>query len=51
MTGATLTTTIDDRQARRAFAALQKLMADTTPVMRAIGVGFSGNVQDCFQTR
>ena len=48
MTGATLTITIDDRQARRAFAALQKLMADTTPVMRAIGVGLRRNVHDRF---
>lgn len=48
MTGATLDIRIDDREAKRAFAALQKLMADTTPVMKAIGVGLRRNVHDRF---
>jgi phage virion morphogenesis protein len=48
MTGATLDVKIDDREAKRAFRALQKLMADTTPVMKAIGVGMVRNVHDRF---
>ena len=48
MTGAALTIAVDDKEARRAFAALQKLMADTTPVMKAIGVGLRRTVHDRF---
>ncbi|MCX5497318.1 phage virion morphogenesis protein [Kaistia dalseonensis] len=48
MTGVSLSTTIDDREARRAFGALQRLMADTTPIMAAIGTGLVRNVHDRF---
>lgn len=48
MTGAALDVQIDDREAKRAFTALQRLMADTTPVMTAIGVGLRRNVHDRF---
>ncbi|MDI4664706.1 phage virion morphogenesis protein [Xanthobacter autotrophicus] len=39
MSGVTLQTTIADSAARAYFTALATVMDDTTPVMRAIGVG------------
>lgn len=39
MTGVVVTVRIDDREPRRLFNRLALRMADTAPVMRAIGVG------------
>lgn len=48
MTGATLSTSVDATEAARAFASLRSLMADTTPIMKAIGVGLVRDTQDRF---
>lgn len=50
MAGVTLETSIDDKQVLKAFASLSKaLHGNTTPVMRAIGVGLVRNVHDRFE--
>ncbi|MDC7787976.1 phage virion morphogenesis protein [Rhodoplanes sp. TEM] len=49
MAGATLETTIDDAVVLKAFAALQRLMTDTTPVLRAIGTGLVENTHTRFE--
>lgn len=46
MTGAVLVTRMDLSEPRRAFAQLARVMADTTPVMRAIGTGLVNSTQD-----
>lgn len=48
MTGATLSASVDAKEAARAFAALKGMMDDTTPIMRAIGVGLVRDTQDRF---
>ncbi|MFG1466572.1 phage virion morphogenesis protein [Xanthobacter sp. DSM 24535] len=50
MSGVTLETTIDAGDALRAFRALQAVMSNTTPVMRAIGVGLREGTHTRFQT-
>lgn len=50
MAGVTLETSIvDDKLVLKAFKALQKALQNTTPVMRAIGVGLVRNVHDRFE--
>ncbi len=44
-----ITVTIDSLQVRQAFSRLTRLMADTTPVMRAIGTGLIAGTHDRFQ--
>lgn len=46
MTGAVLITRMDWSEARSAFARLERTVADTTPIMRAIGTGLVSNTQD-----
>lgn len=50
MTGVTLETSIDDKQVLKAFTALSRVLSgNTTPIMRAIGVGLVRNVHDRFE--
>lgn len=50
MSGATLETTIDDKLVLKAFGALRRAMGDTTPVMRAIGVGLVEGTHQRFES-
>jgi phage virion morphogenesis protein len=51
MSGISISVTIDDKAVRRAFLQLEKLMANTTPVMRAIGVGLVSSTHMRFVTQ
>jgi phage virion morphogenesis protein len=48
MTGIVLITRMDATQAQAGFARLAAVMADTRPVMRAIGTGLVASTQDRF---
>lgn len=49
MTGVRIETRIEDTAAREAFARLSDMMADTSPIMRAIGVGLVSNTHARFE--
>lgn len=48
MTGVRIETRIEATEAAAAFAALQRVMADPTPVLRAIGTGILSTTRDRF---
>jgi phage virion morphogenesis protein len=48
VTGAVLVTRMDASEAKSAFARLERVLADTTPVMRAIGTGLVADTHDRF---
>lgn len=50
MTGVTISITISDKAVSQAFQKLERAMADTTPVMDAIGTGLVGSTHQRFAT-
>lgn len=49
MSGVTLETRIDTKAAIKSFTRVQRMMRDTTPVMRAIGTGLVENTHTRFE--
>jgi phage virion morphogenesis protein len=48
MTGISITTRLDSREAQAAFRQLERAVSDMTPLVRAIGTGLVASTQDRF---
>ncbi|KAA6204511.1 MAG: phage virion morphogenesis protein [Candidatus Tokpelaia sp.] len=50
MAGVSIKVNVDDKRLLADFSRLQRMMGDTTPIMRIIGVGLTGNIQKRLKT-
>ncbi|KAA6404511.1 phage virion morphogenesis protein [Candidatus Tokpelaia sp.] len=50
MAGVSIKVNVDDKRLLADFQRLQRALGDTTPIMRIIGVGLTGNIQKRLKT-